>query len=471
MKKARKLPQHIKMSRLIIWLVLVIMAIQAFLFGNLLQIQQAGVFPVVDIGDYHIRLEEIVLIVGLGICLILIIARVSSRHAISLTHNYQSFLFIWMLVGLAQAALRGYLAHQPENMLETRMLVIPLFFYFMAYTCISYEWLPIFSKRISKLLLFPVLLLSWDSIMPIGESLDRTYSSLGWVYGGWGMGMMTLIIYFLCLIVSDTLFHKRIRNAPLILIMFIIAGLIVRISKPGWANMVAVFLFVTVLVLAMRNKAVAARVYHRRIRRWTVMVLAGSSLVLLVMFFYRGIFPERTENYFYEVESRTLRYDAGLDFTGGRLELFVRGLEKFAEAPIIGIGNGFWYEYWQGGNFSQRVPDHFGVLSVLIRGGVFSALPILLLVIWYLRRGFRVCRMTNDPSVQPFVIASYLYTLVIFFYSLFANPQNVLEASLLFWLSISVVLCAGREMDDGIRSGNKRMLKVSQSGKIGNCQA
>ena len=422
------------------------MAIQAFLFGNLLQIQQAGVFPIVVIGDYHIRLEEIAIIVGLCICLALLLARASIRHSVLVTYKYPSLLFLWLLVGLTQAALRGFLAHQPENMLETRMLVIPLFFYFIASIGIRYEWLPTLSKGISKLLLFPVLLLSWDSIMPVGDALGRAYGSIGWVYGGWGMGMMALIIYFLCLIVSDTLFQKRIRTMPLILIMFIVAGLIVRISKPGWANMVAVFLFGTFLVVTMRNRAIAAKTYYQRIRRWTALVLAGGSIIILAFSLFRGIYPERTENYLYDVEARTMRYDAGADFTGGRLDLFIAGLNKFTEAPIFGIGNGFWYEHWQGGYFSLRVPDHFGVLSVLIRGGVFAALPIFLLVIWYIKKGFRVCRMTNNPKVQPFVIASYLYTLVIFFYSLFANPQSVLEVSLLFWLSISVVLCAGRQL-------------------------
>jgi O-antigen ligase len=193
--------------------------------------------------------------------------------------------------------------------------------------------------------------------------------------------------------------------------------------------------------------------------------------MIITIFIIRGIFPDRMEKYLLDVESRTLRYDAGMDFTGGRLDLFIAGMDKFAEAPIFGIGTGFWYEYWKNGNYTQRVPDHFGALSVLIRGGLFTTLPIVLLILWYIPKGFLLCRKTRDPSVQPFVIASYLYTLVIFFYSLFGNPQNVLEASLLFWLSISVVMCVGRQIDDGRCSENKTTLKPTRSAKMSKCNA
>jgi hypothetical protein len=455
--RAAELPIQTRIARFIIWLVLIIVATQALLFGSLLPIQQAGVFPVIVIGDYHIRLEEIVIIFGICLYLMLLIANALSQRAIYIGRNYQSFLFVWVLIGLAQASLRGFLANQPENMLETRMLIIPLLYFFLASSCMRYEWLPTFSKRISILLLFPVILLCWDSIMPIGDLFDRAYGSIGWVYGGWGMGMMALIIFFLCLIVSGALFRARIRSATNLLIMFIIVGLVIRISKPGWANMLAVFFFMTILVLTMKKGAISAETYRKRVGRWVVLILGSCSLLLFMFFFYRGEYPERAEGYLSDVEARVVRYDAGRDFTGGRLDLFIEGLNRFKQAPVFGRGNGFWYEYWQEGNFSQRVPDHFTILSFLIRGGIFTTLPILLLALWYIRRGLWICQEIPDSSVRPFVVACYLYNLVIFFYSLFANPQNVLEVSLLFWLSISVVICAGKRIDENMRLDNRRI--------------
>jgi hypothetical protein len=85
------------------------------------------------------------------------------------------------------------------------------------------------------------------------------------------------------------------------------------------------------------------------------------------------------------------------------------------------------------------IPDHFAILWFLVRGGLFTFVPILLLVIWHVRRGFGVARYAATYPGGYLVFACFVFTLVIIFFSFFGVPQSFLEAMILFWLSVAVV--------------------------------
>jgi hypothetical protein len=440
-------------TRLIL-LVPVLTAVQSLLFGNMIASQQAGTFPIIPLAGFRIRIEEIVIILAATLRLTGVVLRGLARPA-SPPHkpsrptvSVVSVLFCWMLVGIAQAGLRGFRANNPDNLMETRLLLIPILYFVLTMSWIRRARLTALARDLYRFLIPLAFILILSSFLPIKDLMNGFMNQIGLVYGGLANTQESIIEFFLCLVLARTLLFSKSRQADLVLILFVVVGLSFRISKPAWANLLAVFVFMLLLVAGLRGTIQFHRLRSLAQRRWWRIVLTGVSLLILLVIVVGLAMPDALARFTAAATARITRPDIGGDVSGGRLELIRAGWDKFTQAPLLGSGTGMWYEVWYQGIFMYNAPDHFSILWFLTRGGLFTFLPIMILTLWYIRKGYYVCRRVEKPNLRFFVVACYIYSLVIFFYSLFGVPQTLFEPQVFFWLSVAVVLNAVRHPEN-----------------------
>jgi hypothetical protein len=254
-----------------------------------------------------------------------------------------------------------------------------------------------------------------------------------------------MVVFFYCLVWTGLLFAKRLPFRNVLLALFIMAGMVAKISKPNWIFALEVPLLVLVVA---GNKRFFFQKRSVVRPRWLLSILIILIVLVSTVAFMRSFLPETLDSYVMSARDRITRPDAGGDISGGRFEQMSAGLEKIKEAPVFGIGLGVWAQNYAFGALPNDVPDHFFPLWVTIRGGVFTFIPVMFLIFWYIRRGFRASKLILDSRRQSFVTACFVYTITMIIYSLYGVPQNLFEAQILFWLSVAVVLKAARHFEN-----------------------
>ena len=437
-------------GRSLVWLVPSFMTIQALMYGGLVPSQQAGTFPIIRLGLYRLRLEEILIIAGFAIWLFtLLIAKSSrgsnlkkpdARHGVSLA----TILAIWAGLGLVQSAIHGIRAGNVNSLLDARILAVPLLYFALVMFWAPVIKLTSLADILSKTLLPLVLLLTLSNFLPIGEEISKVLEKVNGVYGGYATPLESAVVFFYCLVWARISFAGKITLLDVLLVLFVTAGLVAKISKPSWVYTLEVPLFV-LMVSGKRRLSPHKRISGRT--RWLLTALTVVVLLVSAITFLRYYLPETMDRYIASASDRITRPDAGGDISGGRFELMSTGFEKLSEAPILGIGLGDWSQNYLSGTLLNDIPDHFFPLWVSIRGGFFTLIPVLGLIIWFIRKGFRVCKLVMDPGLRVFVTACFVYSLTIITYSLYGVPQNLFEPQILFWLSVGIVLCTAKNVE------------------------
>lgn len=419
------------------------MAIQALVYGGLLPSQQAGTFPIIELGGFRVRLEDILIIAGFTIWLATLFmaksVRVETQQERSTRNRITPvmLLAVWAGLGLVQAAIRGVRAGNVSSLLEARAVAVPLLYFVLVMF-----WVPAirltFLARVLRTALFPlVVVLTLGVFLPIQQVMAQVLTMVNGVYGGYDYPLESMVLFFYCLVWASILFTKRLRFRDVLLVLFVMAGMVARISKTNWVYL----LEVPLLFWVIAGKRHLFSHWRSIVRgRWLLMAFLAVILLVLAIAFLGSFLPERLDSYRTAAIYRITRPDAGGDISGGRFELIRAGLDKLTEAPIFGIGMGYWYEHYYLGTLLYNMPDHFFPLWVAIRGGFFTFIPVLILILWYIRKGFRVCKRVLNPELHGFVTACYIYTLTMITYSLYGVPQNLFEPQILFWFSVAVVL-------------------------------
>ena len=439
------------LGRGLVWFVPVFMIIQALMYGGLVPSQQAGTFPIIGLGGFRVRLEDILIIAGFAIWVATLFMAKSIRMNTQQGRSTRNritpvmMLTVWTGLGLVQAAIRGVQAGNVNSLLETRTLAVPLLYFVLVMF-----WVPAirltFLARVLRTALFPlVVVLTLGVFLPIDEVMAQLLTIVNGAYGGYATPLESMVVFFYCLVWARILFTKRISFRDVLLVLFVVAGMVARISKTNWVYIMEVPLFLW--IIAGRSRLFLRRRSTVR-RRWLLVVIIAVVLLISAITFLSFFLPETLDSYTTAVIYRITRPDAGGDISGGRLELISAGLVKLAEAPIFGIGMGYWYEHYFLGTLLYEVPDHFSPLWVTIRAGFFMFIPVLILTFWYIWKGFRVCKLVLDSELQGFVTACYVYTLTMIIYSLYGVPQNLFEPQILFWLSVAVVLNAAHHFEN-----------------------
>ncbi len=438
------------LGRNLVWFIPAFMAIQALIYGGLVPSQQAGTFPIIGLGQYKVRLEEIIIIAGFSIWLFTLSMARSSRgpaQQVLITRHSVSpamILAIWAGVGLVQAAIRGIRAGNVNGLLDARILAVPLLYFVLAMF-----WAPVI--RLTSLaivlgnILFPlVVVLTLSSFLPIGEEIAKVLEHVNGVYGGYAIPLESAVVFFYCLVWARISFAERINLLDVLLVLFVTAGLVAKISKPSWVYTLEVPLFVLV-VSSKRRLSVHKRSMGRT--RWLLTALIVIVFLVSAVTLLRYFLPATIDTYMTSAVDRITRPDAGGDISGGRFEQMRTGFDKLSEAPIFGMGLGDWSQDYSSSTLFNEIPDHFLPLWVSIRAGIFTFIPVLGLIIWFIKRGYRVCKSVLNSDLRVFVTACFVYSLTIITYSLYGVPQNLFEPQILFWLSVAVVLSTVKNIE------------------------
>ena len=257
-----------------------------------------------------------------------------------------------------------------------------------------------------------------------------------------------MVVFFYCLVWTSILFAKRLRFRSVFLALFVMAGMVAKISKPNWVYAIEVPILV-LMIAGQGGRLFLHKRSHAR-PRWLLSVIIVLVVLVSAVAFLRYFLPETLDSYMTSAKDRITRPDAGGDISGGRFDQMSAGLNKLKEAPIFGIGLGVWAQDYALGTLPNDVPDHFFPLWVTIRGGFFTFIPVLILIFWYIRKGFRACKLVLNSERQGFVTACFVYTMTMIVYSLYGVPQNLFEAQILFWLSVAVVLNAAHHFENRV---------------------
>jgi uncharacterized membrane protein YjjP (DUF1212 family) len=423
------------------------MFLQGVLFGWLVPSQQSGVFPLILIDDFRLRIDEILIIVSFLILILQIILSILSSSKIIIYHPKILFLLLWIMLSVLVSSIRGYLKQNPNNLMDARLLVVPTLFFFIAFSALHTISLSRLTQNLYYLV-FPVaVLLTIGSFLPIKQWINSIYEPLGWIYGGIGNGLESVLLFFLALTLSHYILQppKQYRIIQQVLILFLITGFIVRISKSGWANAIAIIFTVLFITFTVRNYPNISKIRKKIVSRWMRLILIGCIAILIGIPVIWQILPKETNAYIQRSVARILRTDSG-DISGGRFELMQKGFTLFLDAPLLGHGTGnqivpsFW-KYKQVTDEQERyMAEHFAPLWFVNRGGLFTFIPVLLLMIWHLLKGFKISLKVAYHPNGFVVVACYTYTIVIaFFFALFGIPQSYFETMILFWLSFIIV--------------------------------
>lgn len=441
------------LGRNLVWFIPAFMAIQALVYGGLVPSQQAGTFPIIVLGGFKIRFEDILIIAGSALWLVTLImnnlAQGETQRGPSTRNRVKPIwiLAIWAGLGLVQAAIRGVRAGNVNSLLDTRAVALPLLYFALATF-----WIPTISLtflgRVLRATLFPlVVVLTLSNFLPIAEEISLLLTKIDGIYGSNATALDPMVVFFYCLVWTSILFAKRLRFRNVLLALFVTAGMVAKISKPNWVYALEVPILV-LLVAGHKGLFTHKRSIVRP--RWLMSVIIVLVVLISAVAFLRYFLPETLDSYMMSAKDRITRPDARGDISGGRFDQMSAGLIKLKEAPIFGIGLGVWAQDYAFGTLPNDVPDHFFPLWVTIRGGFFTFIPVLILIFWYIRKGFRTCQQDLNSERQAFVTACFVYTLTMIVYSLYGVPQNIFEAQILFWLSVAVVLNTARHLENRV---------------------
>ena len=425
-------------------LVPIAVAGQALVFGWLVPSQQAGIFPVLPIAGFRVRIDELLVMIGFvgWICVkglrMLGVGAERGGGALARSSRSGRVLGIVAIAGLGQAAVRGFAGGNVENLQEARVLIIPLLFFAVARD--EMRWLP--QERLQKVLYRALLpastLLLLSQVDGIRRIVERGVANFGGIYGGLSVSVEPLVIFFLCMCWAQWFFGKRRRTGSLILVGTMTVALLARVSKTAWFEVSVMLL--TMVALSIKRRPDRHFSLWGRLTRLLGAYALLSVLLLLAVVTYRWGFPDRWEDQLAVAHQRVTRPDADGDVSGGRLEMMRAGWEKAPDALWFGRGLGMWYEFWLNGGYVNTWPDHFSPLWLLIRAGLLTTLAVGLLLGRYLRAGLRALRRTREPDHFAFVAACLTYTVVVIAYSLIGVPQTLFEPQIFFWLAVAVVI-------------------------------
>jgi hypothetical protein len=423
---------------------------QGLLFGWIVPSQQSGAFPIIMVGGFRLRIEEIVILAGFTLLLFQFGLRALVSRKVRMHRSIRPIFVLLCLaaIGIVLSGVRGYFNQNPNALMDLRMLSVPTLFFIISLSALSVVSLPVLANVLYRLILPTALLLTVGSFLPVTEWLNGIYEPLGLNYGGVGNGLEAMLVFFLALTLAHFILQpsKRFRLLEQMLIVFIIVGFVVRISKPGWANSMAAVAILLPLSLAIRGYPGLGRLRKVAASRWMRFAFFTIALFLIGSITVWATVPETVNDHVDRALARILRPDAAGDITGGRLELMEQGTQLFLGAPILGYGMGsqiipsFWANRQVIQNESELyVAEHFAPLWFLNRGGLILFAPIALLMLWHLYRGFRISRMMAYRPGGYLVVACYTHTAVVGFYAMFGIPQSLFETMILFWLSLAVV--------------------------------
>jgi hypothetical protein len=433
------------LGRSLVWLVPIVMTIQALIYGNLVPSQEAGRFPIVRLATFSIRLEELLIICGFALWLLTWAPAIVSDPGILDRLTPVSMLSVLAVGGLVQAAVHGLRANTFNNLMEARVLVTPLLYFALALYWAPRIRLTCLARRLRFVLLPTVVVLTLGVLTPLNRTLEELLTVCGGIYGGNATALEPMVVFVICLLWTRLVSRHARRRWAVVLLLFLMAGMVVKIGKTNWVYV----LEVPLLVFVVEGKG-----YLQDGRQWIArkqlawIVCVALLLLVAAVGWFRVVRPETLDSFVTRSKERITRPDADDDWSGGRFTMNKEGLEKVLEAPILGNGLGFWYEFYWHGVPHGKMPDHFSPLWLTIRGGLVTSLPVLILCLWYMREGYRVCGHVANPELQRFVTACYVYTLAMLVYSLYGVPQGLFEPMILFWLSVAVVLRARHHFEN-----------------------
>lgn len=458
---ARSSNKTVPLVRTLVYLIPLLVAVQATIFGSLGLSQLTGTFPIITIGQFSLRIEELLillffLVFSLGLSFIPKLRMRSLKKG----RARIGWALALLIFGMAQASIQGFIKKSPHNLTDTRLFFIPLLYFVFA----LYGMRSIRLGHLSNFVLFslvPVALLLQVSLFtPIENDINNVAHLFGGVYGSFSPALVMLILSCLSMVLIRFIYSMKNRVAYLLLTLFLIVGLLIRIYKPGWVGTVAILVF-SALILVRDDERNHNR--HLSGKRLTTAYLFLLMAIFLCVLYVQVYKPQVIADYKEDVVNRIMRYDAGGDYSGNRFKMIEGAVAEITKSPLIGSGTGWWYEYkYQDGEI-RNIPDHLIVTWILTRGGIITLVPLIILICWYIRTGFRNCLEVKNPRLKPFVIACYISTLQMLIYSLFGDYYSFFEQQIFFWLFVAVVLVAPTHPDNVMFSNEKHIIRVPVS--------
>lgn len=430
----------------IVYLIPLLVAAQATIFGSLGFSQIAGTFPIITIGQFRIRVEELIILLFFFAFLLGLstIPKYRSNY-----HNNGKSKIGWALAlyifGMAQASIQGFLKNSPHNLTDTRLFFIPLLYFFFALYSIRFIRLAHLSNFVLYSLLPMALLLQLSVFISVENEMNKVAHIFGGVYGGFSPPLALLIMSCLSIVFLRFIYSRKNRLIYFLLSVFLVAGLLSRIYKPGWVGVASIFI-ISAFVLVHNNKKM--RIHHFSRNRIISAYIVLLFVIFLFMLYAQVYKPNLIADYKQEAINRIMRHDAGGDFTGNRLKMLEGAIIEIKRAPIIGLGTGWWYEFRVQDGEIRNIPDHLILSWVVTRGGMITLIPLIILIYWYIKKGFMNCQNMKNGDLKPFVVACYVSTLMMLIYSLLGDYYSFFEQQIFFWLFVAVVLVAPSHPDN-----------------------
>lgn len=433
----------------LVWVIPVITALQALIYGGLVPSQQAGTFPIIPLSSFRIRIEEMLILVGFAVWLVSAVIALSNPHArpsqgrLRLTPLLLFGLFA--LIGLSQGAVRGLMAQNEQVLLEVRLLAVPFLYFILAWDWIKGIALTFLANVLYKSLLPLTVLLILGLYLPLPQLQTQLLGSVRGAYGGFSTAVEPLVVFFYALLLARILLEKKVTVFQVLLLLFIMAGLFFKVGKTNWVHLAEV---PVISLLAIQKTPRLPQLRSVAMKRWFIIGIIGVSLAVVAVSLLVLVSGDTLNDWIARSMDRIFRPDFGGDVSGGRIDMIIAGWHKFLQAPLEGGGFGYWYEYWYRGYFFGLVPDHFAPVWVVTRAGLLAFVPLAVLVLWYLFKGFQVCRQPLATPIRALVVACFAYTITLLTYSFYGVPQNLFEPQVFFWLGVAVVLTAVRHPEN-----------------------
>lgn len=403
-------------------------------------------FPIVIIGQYHIRITEILfwilfLVYEIKIIASSLINRESNcnkrkRRIIAqlLGSENKGWVVAFLLIIMMTVSLiRGIINNNPLISLDLRglsyCLIIPLI---MNATRSLLELV----RQVTKIYWVLTILAVINFISIISGTKNSLFQSNNLA--------LILILYLACLSIAYLLISRQKPIMHIIIFIFAITTSLISLAKIS-------ILGVTLIILM---SSIYAIFHNRRKRIRLLLIYAILTMTITFIYLSGGLdilarnssFYGQDSNFIDYYENRIKRANIG-DISGGRLDIWRFLISEGKNNLLFGSGIGVKREivdYFLKQN-RNYIGEHNIVIYIFLRWGIFGVAIIIYICQRMIRLWIKSIRMATSSANKMLLLSHLLFIIVFLTINMVGLYFTNFETAICFWFSIAVSLLASSD--------------------------
>jgi len=364
------------------------------------------------------------------------------------TNGRQNLLLGWWLICLI-GIIVGFINQNPDLMGDIRTLVLRSFVAVALFYLVLLIDLSFIFKLILRLGIGFGIYMTLASILRFANFTFLPYSPL---YGG--IALLLPYIFVLIQMLINPLAGRR----ETVMLGVLALGIMLTLAKPLIAAFIACNLFG--LLLSGRTSL------WRQIRWMRIIVFLVSAVILvLILLLFTGGFESAAD---YVLRAYFKQGAAVQDLSGNRFLIWRLGLEKWLESPIFGHGFGYLLSgatinLGNGAeDFRETVGTHNFIVEMLYKVGMVGVLPLLLLMVSWIKLSLRALRAHTNPQLIIYQLTMMVLVLTIIVMSWYGSHVAHPIGGFLLWAGLGFEAALSTFTDLRKQSSSVTFMKLEQ---------